>query len=217
MSIEIRERLALVVRAFDQSVARQEIVKSSIKTNLESLAELKSNHERYLLLYELNRQSVEVMKTALSQLSSKGIPKLEKMLTYGLVTIFSNREYSITIEVQERGDVKTAEIWLTETLSDGRLRKCKLRSAVGGGVQVITSLLLRIYFIMVLNLRRVIYMDETFTEIADEYLPALFDFIKKTVDDLGFKFMLITHDSRFIPYANKIYRMYKGEATQLER
>lgn len=187
---------------------------TQLHNNEKSYEDLKNRHKLDLKRYEMNRGAVEVVKKLIERLSAKGITKLESLLTYGLNTIFSDREYSISIEVKERGDVKTAEIWLVETLVSGRQRKCKLRDSVGGGVQVTVSLIIRVYFILVLGLRRVVIMDETFTEVADEYLPGLFEFIRNTIDELSFRYLLITHDPRFTEFVDRQYRMTNGDAQE---
>jgi DNA repair exonuclease SbcCD ATPase subunit len=67
----------------------------------------------------------------------------------------------------------------------------------------------------VLGLRRIVFLDETFTEVADEYLPGLFDFIQNTIKELGFKYLLITHDTRFVDYSDKLYRITKGNPKEI--
>lgn len=193
----------------------------AILTNLHnselSYEKLKNQHKVDLKRYELNRNAVEVVKKLIEMLSAKGIGKLESLLTYGLNTIFADREYTISIDVKERGDIKTAEIWIVETLENGMQRKCKLKDSIGGGVQVIVSLIMRVYFILVLGLRRIVFMDETFTEVADEYLPGLFEFIRNTIDELDFNFLLITHDNRFSEYVDRHYRVTKGVPKEIKK
>jgi DNA repair exonuclease SbcCD ATPase subunit len=204
-----------LVTTFNKIEGKRDEVKISLKSAQKNLDNVKKTHKEDLRKYELNRKSVEVVKKIIERLSEKGIQKLENLLTYGLNTIFVDREYTVYIEIKERGDVKTAEMWLVETLESGVSRKCKLRTSVGGGVQVIVSLIIRIYFILVLGLRRIVFLDETFTEVADEYLPGLFDFIQNTIKELGFKYLLITHDTRFVDYSDKLYRITKGNPKEI--
>lgn len=207
---ELIEAAEKLIRDFATKQGEYTAICTQLHNNEKSYEKLKQDHKLDLKRYELNRNAVEIVKKLIEKLSAKGIGKLESLLTYGLNTIFSDREYSISIDVDERGDIKTAEIWLVETLENGRQRKCRLRDAVGGGVQVMVSLIIRVYFVLVLGLRRVIFMDETFTELHSDYLPGLFEFMQNTVKELGFVYLLITQDVRFSEYGDKHYRVAKG-------
>jgi hypothetical protein len=159
----------------------------------------------------LSEKGIEVVKKIISEFSKCGVEKLQGLLSYGLQSIFSDRKYSIEIEISDRGDLKTAELWLVEDV-EGSILKTKLRDSVGGGIQVVVSLILRIYFIIVLNFRRFIIMDEALKEISDSYMDNLFNFLKHTSVELGFKYLWITQDLRFTDYADKVYDVVNGSA-----
>lgn len=170
------------------------------------LRETIDNCEKKTILFA---KSMEVMKKLIELMSSKGIENLKKLLSFGLKTIFNDRDYAVEIEISERGNVKTAEFFLEE-IKDGERIKVRLRDAAGGGIQTVVALIMMIYFIISLELRRLIILDEALSQVSDTYVENLFKFMKQTSDELGFKFLLVTHDPRFLEYADRIYRMKMG-------
>ena len=59
-------------------------------------------------------------------------------------------------------------------------------------------------------------LDEAYSNISKEYISNFFDFISKLCDKLNFTVILITHDERFIEYANKVYEISNGYVTLLK-
>jgi len=173
-------------------------------------------HNQKLKDIEMNAKGIEVMKDLIGELSARGLAKLQDLLSYGMLTIFDDRRYSIEIEISDRGENKTAIIWLVENIN-GIPRKTRIKDSVGGGIQVVLSLMLRVYFIMRYNLRRVIFIDEGLKELSSIYVPKLFDFLNETVSLLGFTYVWVTHDQTFVDYADKVYRVTDGTIKEITK
>jgi len=174
-----------------------------------SLGNVKKQHADKIVQLEYTEKAIEVTKLLIGELSEKSIRKLQELLTYGMQTIFDDKNYSIEIEIADRGDLKTAEFFLVESVGNN-IHKCKLRDSVGGGVQVVVSFILRIYFMLSLGLRRFLILDESLSQLSEAYVEGLFKFIRQCNADLGFNILWITHDVRYISYADSIYRMTNG-------
>jgi hypothetical protein len=190
--------------------AKLQATRESINGTEITLADVKQQHTDKVLQLEFTEKAIEVTKILIGELSEKSIRKLQELLTYGMRTIFDDRDYSIEIDIADRGDMKTAELFLVEK-KDGEIRKCKLRDSVGGGVQTVVSFILRVYFMLVLGLRRFVILDESLSQLSDVYVEGLFKFIRQCTDDLGFSVLWVTHDVRFTSYATSIYRMVHGD------
>jgi len=189
--------------------AKLSATRESINSTNITLEQVKKQHAEKLIQLEYTEQSIEITKVLIGELSEKSIRKLQELLTYGMQTIFDDRNYSIEIEISDRGDLKTAEFYLVEQVS-GKIQKCRLRDSVGGGIQTVVSFILRIYFMLVLDLRRFIILDESLSQLSDVYVEGLFKFIRQCTEDLGFSVLWVTHDVRFTSYATSIYRMVNG-------
>lgn len=159
---------------------------------------------------ELLGKGIEVLKAALVPLTKRGLGYMTELMTYGLNTIFHDREYAVDIEVKERGNDKTAVFWLIENPESDEPLRTSLRDSVGGGIQTVVSVILRIFFILYYRQRRFLVLDEPFGDINDRYLEGLFQFLRYTIQDLGFEILMITHDPRFKPFGDRVYTVTKG-------
>lgn len=91
-----------------------------------------------------------------------------------------------------------------------------LRSC-GGGIQVVVSIILRSYFIMAFDQRRFLVLDESLTNLSEEYVEGLFAFLRLLNTELGFRVLFVSHDPRFLPYADRVYRVAEGNMTLVEK
>jgi DNA repair exonuclease SbcCD ATPase subunit len=192
-------------------------VKSRSDYLLQEVASLKSqmdkekgSHAALIHGMEVKTKSLEVFKDLIGILSEKGMSRLKDLVTYGLTTIFDDSQYELDIEVAERGSLKTAELYLKDGATGIR---APLNGSVGGGIQVIVSMILRVYFILSFNLRRVLIFDEAFANLSEEYVDGLFKFLSYLSKELGFRVLMVSHDPRFLPYADKTYSVSAGKVT----
>ena len=151
----------------------------------------------------LNKKSLEVMKVLIEKITDSSIGLLKNLLTVGFNTVFEGK-YSVDIQVDDRGKDKTAEFYLIENSTGLRTM---IKDDNGGGIKVILSFILRVFFIYYLKYPRFIILDEAFTELSKEYIEGLFAFFDILKKDLGFKYLFITHDIRFMNYADKILKV----------
>jgi energy-coupling factor transporter ATP-binding protein EcfA2 len=85
---------------------------------------------------------------------------------------------------------------------------------MGMGVKCVISAILHIYFLQCKN-SKILLLDEAYSNISKEYVADFFDFLYKLCEKLQFKIVLITHDERFVDYANKVYRIDQGRVLEL--
>lgn len=207
--MELLERAKKASDQFIQVKGQIRSLEESMQNTAKLLRVAEVQHDKTLEQYGLTERGIEVMKKLVEKMSEKGIGKLKKLLAFGMAAIFEDKNYSIDIDISERGDVKTAEFYLIK-VENGVTRKERLRDSVGGGIQTVVSVILRIYFIIVLKQRRFVGLDESLTQLSDIYLEAFFSFLRRTIDELGFKYLWITHDPRFVGYADRLYKVQEG-------
>jgi DNA repair exonuclease SbcCD ATPase subunit len=196
-------------RAMKIGVRLQEL-DTRIRQTQEQKTDVENRHTRLLHDLEITAEATEYLKIMISMLSEKGLESLKNLLSQGLSTIFEGCGYSVDIRIDDHGQNKTAEFILVEPLANGEFRKTPLASSNGQGIVTMVSFILRIFFICHLNLRRFVIMDESLSQLSKEYVDGLFAFMRTLVDDLGFTFLMISHDQRFIPYADSVYEMNHG-------
>ena len=160
---------------------------------------------------KVQSQAVEILKEVIDKMSRDHIEKVEDLVTFGLQTIFYDRDYALKIEVTEKRNNKAAELYILES-RDGEVIKCT-EDEVGGGVRVVIGFILQVFYIQYFEQNRVIFADEAFSELSDSYIDGLMEFINQLAEKRGFKIVLISHDNRLTPNADRVYRVEKGEVS----
>jgi DNA repair exonuclease SbcCD ATPase subunit len=97
--------------------------------------------------------------------------------------------------------------------------------AQGGGPSDTIGFMLKLLVIIFHGrdrVRPVLFLDESFSHLSEEYLPAMSQVIRKFVDELGndLQIVLVTHQPQFVEVADVAYRFSldeKTKHTQVER
>lgn len=184
--------------------------KRKLKSTEQELEELIDKRDKLKNNISVQEKSIEVMKDIIDKMSEGHRKKLENVVNQGLKTIFYDENYSIKIKVEEKRNRNTAEFRLLEK-RDGYILETELEEASGGGVRVVLGFILQVFYIMHFNLNRILFLDESFSQLSDKYIKGLIEFINQLSEKRGFKFVLISHDPRINPYADRVYRVRKGK------
>jgi hypothetical protein len=132
------------------------------------------------------------------------LKSLENFINDGLNFIFDDRDYKVEIEVIDRKVEKEINFLLVE---NGM--KTKMTS-IGSGIKCVISFLIQIFIIEKMNGGKYLFLDESFTEVANDYIDNLFTYIKKLVKELGFSILLVSHLEEHKKYFNKTYEVSGG-------
>lgn len=158
----------------------------------------------------LHTKALSVLNTLIQTLSTQHINRVQALVTQALQTIFHDRDYRFEIAVSDRGNnSKQAEMFLIE-VKDGQVIKSPLRDGVGGGIQSVVGFVLQIFYIEHLGASKVLFLDESLSQVSVQYIEGVAQFIKVLCEQKDFRVVLISHDQRLIPYADKTIRVEKG-------
>ena len=64
-----------------------------------------------------------------------------------------------------------------------------------------------------MDIAKVLFLDEALSNISTQYLDNFFAFVKELTNKIGLTVILITHDTRFLEYADRIYKVSDGVYT----
>jgi DNA repair exonuclease SbcCD ATPase subunit len=196
------------LRKLDEALMKKELEYSSVVEELvRKEAETKTTEDKHKVLVgqvTLDSEVVEVVKKLFETSSAEGIKFLEDLINQALQIVFTDEYYRFKIKFGSRGNEKTAEFILNNGVTESELSEC------GGGVQVLISFVFRIYYIMKSNLRRVVIMDESLSQLSANYIEPFMGFMKMLVDSYGFDFLWISHSPYVEMYCNKYYEVSKG-------
>lgn len=171
------------------------------------LTNLMSSKIHRQMVYE---SAISYMKEIIDLLSRTHIDHLEKLLNSAISTIFFDKNYSVRFEVSEYRNSNCLSINLIETLDDGTEIVTDIKDN-GFGIKTIVGFILQIYFILYHKLSPILFIDEGFSALSDQYIPYLRSLLNSLKEEYGFIFVLIAHDLRFIQIADLRYEVHNGE------
>lgn len=153
--------------------------------------------------------ALSVINSLMEKVANRHIEELENIVTQVLHTVFFDREYTFFIRVSDRGANKQAEMFLRE-VRDGEIIETSLRDGVGGGIQAVIGFVIQVFYIQQLQAKKVLFLDESFSQLSSLYVEALLTFLSVLCDQEGFRILFITHDERFMANATQILAVDSG-------
>lgn len=155
---------------------------------------------------EVLDKSEKVLKFLMDKLVQKDLSKMDALISYGLKTVYSDRDLVFKSEIIEHGK----KIWIDlQTISDGK----KVDPQSQSSVHVIESFLLRLLCIMKLKRAKLLLLDETFSAVDVGYIENFSQLVVQLCKKLGMDVFLVTHQVGFVDYANHSYRIARSDNT----
>lgn len=204
----------LKVRAIRMSSAIEQHKRTALDLKqqfLDKKEELQKNQQSSLI----QDSAIQTLKEIVDRMSSEHIERVVNLLTYALQTVFFDKEYSVELLMGDKRNAKTAEFYLVEN-RDKQVVRTEFEDGIGGGIQVVVGFVLQVFYIEYFGLSPIMFLDESFSQLSDVYIPYLKELLNQLADRLGFIFVLVSHDSRLIYGAKKTYLMNDGVATVVD-
>ena len=151
-------------------------------------------------------ESRQYYKKAIDLIYEKSIQELKDVLNSALSYIFKDKSLEVDIQLSDKRG-KSLTFIIT---NNGR--KVSLKRGMGMGVKCVISCILHIYYLQCKN-SKILMLDEAYSNISKNYISDFFDFLSKLCEKLQFTLILITHDERFIEYADRVYEISNGYVT----
>lgn len=189
-------------------------------TNIEFLSRRIKEQETELAVAEtdlqqlMDRKNTMVQSNALllkiiERFSDAQLQAVKKVVDSALQAIFFDRLYEIVFEITDKRKVKNLDMILVEQKGEHTINS-NIRDSVGGGVRTIIGVVLRVYFILYFNQARILFLDEALAKVSELYLPKVMEFFSQLAQDLGFIFVIVTHDEKIMSYAKTYYLVSNG-------
>lgn len=188
-------------------------IQSSIESTKKSILDIESKIKELECERTTLKNCKPIIDDIINKFSNSSLLKLEELLTLGLKNIFYDRNYSIQIRTIDKRNSKCVELLLND---NGNLIPVK-NANVAGGVLVVIAAIIQIFFVINLpNVSNQLFLDEQFSQISQQYIDNFIGFIKTLCSETGLSIVLITHDSKFMKYGDRIYVADKGKFTLQE-
>jgi hypothetical protein len=149
--------------------------------------------------------SEAALSTLLSKVSEESLKSVEATITYGLRVVFD--DHPLTFKFQSgmaRGGPTLEPVLQFEGVEQPIL------DAFGGGPATVVAFLLRLLVCHRLGLYPLILLDETFSMVSRQYVPNVAKLLRELSEQMGFTFVLVTHQSDFVEHATRAYEIAEG-------
>lgn len=164
-------------------------------------AELVNLNEQSDLLTKVEQTLLHISTKVLGQ----SVETVDKLVTTGLRVVFDDQVLEFkTATTRQRG-----RTGVKFDLLDGGIPH-PLADSFGGGVLAVVGVLLRVTTIMSLDLRRVLFLDESLSHVAPKYVDNTSALLKKICDELDFTISLVSHTPEFASQADNHFEASKS-------
>lgn len=134
--------------------------------------------------------------------------QLEATVSEGLRTVF---EEDLSLEVSNKMVGSRAETVFTivSQTSEGELRTSIMDSRGGGVAAIVGFLIQAVLVLLTPQLRPVVFLDESFKNVSEEYQAPLGEFIKGLCERTGLQVVLVTHQPTITEHADSWYEFHQ--------
>lgn len=169
------------------------MLKEHCSLNLESQKYQMENIKKELAILD---EAVIELNTIINDKNKKYLEKVQTTINKALAFIFDDSMYEFVIEMKD----KEIEFMLFDRIK-GLTKKL---NKVGGGVRVVISVFLQMFFIETRTFRKVLFCDESLYDVSEEYREKFFTFLNKYCLKNDFRIVIISHDTSIEKYIQNV-------------
>lgn len=155
------------------------------------------------------QKGLKFYSAVLDRITESYVRQLEATLNDVYQYVFQNPLKTVALALEDRYNKKVLQLRLVNQAA-GETNEETLDES-GFSVSVVLGTVLLVYYIMYNGLERVIFFDESFTGLSDETASRFFSLLRVFIEQMDFDFMLISHETRFVEYADRSYFVRGGK------
>lgn len=160
------------------------------------------------------RMVTTLFRTLIDRAISEGLQSVEEIQTEGLQRVFHDLDLSVRAELDvQRGKVSVTLVTVQKR-EDGSVIEGDSYGSFGGSVTTVESILMRIIVLLRRGLRPVLFLDETFPALDENYVINVASFLRTLAEKLDLDILLVTHNPLLIEAAHRAYRVRRGPEGQ---
>ncbi len=174
-----------------------------IERNIEDLQkDLKTVDDRISFLAETKTFYIK----AVDLMYEESIGALKETLNTALQYVITDKNYSCNLTLEDKRGTKNLYISIVDN-DEGF--EVDWKHGVGQGIRAVLSFVLKVFYLINQN-SRILLLDEKYSTLSDQYVSRFFEFVKKFTEEKEFIIICITHDPRFMDYADKTFLVADG-------
>lgn len=198
---ELLDRFNYSIQRLKKLPNNRELIKEQTQNYKKQIQE---NKDKIVLVQD----SRIAYQKAIDIFYEQSIGQLEKLINLGLKQIFFDRSLQIKIELSN--EEKKEKSFSFEVIDTVTGEPEDIRDGTGAGVRSVISFIILSYYLMQFNSPYII-ADEAYSQISKDYVDGFFQFVHKLCEEENLTFILISHDERFIHYADQIVKVADGK------
>lgn len=189
---------------FDSVMNRVTYLQGTYEARIRQRDKVKAELTRLKDEKDILDKSEKVLKVLIDQLAKKDLERMDRLVTYGLNTVFPDRDIRFKSEVVERGRKMLLEL---QTHYDGNMVDPQSKSSI----HVIESFLLRILCILKMKKAPLLLMDESFAAVDQGYIDNVSRLLAQLASKLSMDILLVTHNPGFSESEHTAYRLVQNQ------
>jgi DNA repair ATPase RecN len=136
--------------------------------------------------------------------------QIQGLVTLGLQTIFDDPALSFHLVQSVRAGQANVEFVIRSSYG-AEMVDTPVLEARGGGMAAVAGYLVRLVVLLLTpKARRILFADESFAHVSEEFRPALGQFIRDMCARLGVQHVMVTHDPEYAAFADAHYGLFLG-------
>jgi chromosome segregation ATPase len=196
MNLEIFEKEVLFL---DEKLNELLITRKQIANNQKNLEE---EINRLELEEDTLEKVANLFKHLLDVLLDKKKKDIEHLVTYGLKSVIDDQDLKFHIDIEPKyNSIHTTFRTEHVGVTDG-----DVIDNFGGGIVNIESFLLRIITLFQCKLSPYLILDESFSNLSEDYVENCSKLLKSLCEQLGLTIFLVTHQPIMLSHADKVYK-----------
>lgn len=182
---------------FNENVNRLNYHKDFLIKEIEGL---EKDVEDLIYKADLNQKCSEIVKSWLDDLLKSSVDSMSDLTTSGLQYIIDDQDLKFSI----KQELKYNRLAMRFAIENDGVEGDPVTS-FGGGAVLISSLILRLAVMSRMNMGNLLLLDESMFAVANQYIPAAADFMRKLAEELGINILMVTHNDEFMNNAHVAY------------
>ena len=197
---EVLDKFSYLIHRYNKLPDQRKTLKNQTSRYKEDIIKLKDK-------IQLIQDSRIAYQKAVDLFYEQSIGKLEKLINLALKEIFFDRSLQIKIELSNEDKKEKSFSFEVIDLITGEPED--IRDGTGAGVRSVISFIILSYYLIRFGSPYII-ADEAYSQISKDYVDGFFQFVHRLCDEEGLIFILISHDERFVYYADQIISVSEG-------
>jgi DNA repair exonuclease SbcCD ATPase subunit len=200
------EKWPIIQNVFEKELPE---LRAVLKSFSDSFTTTMEDYEQAVKDLEKSEKLNAFYKSVLERLTKQYLDSLSDMLTEVYRSVYGVSHKSVHLVMDDFRNKKVIKLRIINH-QEGK-DFVEDFSAEGGAAHVILGLIVAVYFLLSTGGERIIFIDEALSQLHQDSLSRFLRILKQFVDDLGFVFVIVSHDAyRLRGFVDKVYYVDDG-------